>query len=104
MQLKPLRAIVSKVGLPNRRQPNRQFLTRMGYANFQAQTVTPIDIEDYKAFLQRDQQAQSATVNRRLAALRKFFEWDRPGHGPELPRSRQTGDDGDLHSTRSTGS
>jgi len=34
------------------------FLARMGYASFQAQAVTPIDIEDYKAFLQRDQQAQ----------------------------------------------
>src|SRR5215212_4825633 len=51
------------------------FLERMGYASFQAQAVTPIDIEDYKAFLQRDQQAQPATVNRRLASLRKFFEW-----------------------------
>src|SRR6185295_16224519 len=51
------------------------FLARTGYPSFQAQAVTPIDIEDYKAFLQRDQQAQPATVNRRRAALRKFFEW-----------------------------
>src|SRR5215213_7606527 len=53
------------------------FLARMGHASFQAQAVTPIDIEHYKAFLQRDRQAQPATVNRRLASLRKFFEWAR---------------------------
>jgi integrase/recombinase XerC len=43
--------------------------------SFHAQAVTPIDIEDYKAFLQHEKQAQPSTVNRRLASLRKFFEW-----------------------------
>jgi integrase/recombinase XerC len=51
------------------------FLEHTGRASFQAQAVTPMDIDDYKGFLQRDQQAQPATVNRRLASLRKFFEW-----------------------------
>ena len=65
------------------------FLEHTGHTSFQAQAVTPIDIDDYKGFLQRDQQAQSATVNRRLASLRKFFEWAQAagaiGKNRELP-------------------
>jgi site-specific recombinase XerD len=30
---------------------------------------------DYKAHVRTAQQRQAATVNRRLAALRKFFRW-----------------------------
>jgi site-specific recombinase XerD len=42
---------------------------------FSARAVTPTDILDYKSFLRTVQRRQAATVNRRLAALRKFFQW-----------------------------
>ena len=37
--------------------------------------VTPTDIREYKSFLMNVEQRKPATVNRRLAALRKFFTW-----------------------------
>lgn len=42
---------------------------------FAAANVTPTDIRDYRSFLQTTQGAKPATVNRRLAALRRFFGW-----------------------------
>jgi site-specific recombinase XerD len=42
---------------------------------FSASAVTPTDIRDYKAFLQTTRGCRPATVNRRLAALRRFFQW-----------------------------
>jgi site-specific recombinase XerD len=43
--------------------------------DFAAAAVTPTDVRDYKAFLQTNQGCTPATINRRLAALRKFFQW-----------------------------
>ena len=37
--------------------------------------VTPTDIREYKSHLMNVEQRRPATVNRRLAALRKFFTW-----------------------------
>ena len=37
--------------------------------------VTPTDIRDYRSHLLTVEQRRPATVNRRLAALRKFFTW-----------------------------
>ena len=37
--------------------------------------VTPTDIREYRAHLRTVQRRQAATVNRRLAALRRFFAW-----------------------------
>lgn len=42
---------------------------------FSARAVNPTDVRDYKAHLQAVQGARPATVNRRLAALRRFFTW-----------------------------
>src|SRR3712207_6557213 len=42
-----------------------------------AKAVTPTDVRDYKAHLVTVAQRAPATVNRRLAALRKFFLWAR---------------------------
>lgn len=42
---------------------------------FTATAVTPTDIRDYRGYLQTTQGAKPATVNRRLAALRRFFGW-----------------------------
>jgi site-specific recombinase XerD len=42
---------------------------------FSARAVTPTDLREYKAYLRAVEQKQAATVNRRLAALRRFFVW-----------------------------
>lgn len=42
---------------------------------FAAPAVTPTDIRDYKSHLLNVENRKPATVNRRLAALRKFFQW-----------------------------
>ncbi len=42
---------------------------------FTAKAVTPTDLRDYKAHLRTVERLQAATVNRRLAALRRFFLW-----------------------------
>src|SRR3954454_14614093 len=42
---------------------------------FTAAAVTPTDIRDYRSYLMTSAGAKPATVNRRLAALRKFFGW-----------------------------
>jgi len=44
---------------------------------FTAAAVTPTDIRDYRGYLINDERRAPATVNRRLAALRKFFAWAR---------------------------
>ncbi len=44
---------------------------------FTAAAVTPTDLRDYRSFLIQDERRLPATVNRRLAALRKFFTWAR---------------------------
>src|SRR2546423_909911 len=42
---------------------------------FSPAAITPTDIRDYRAHLVAVEQRQPAAVNRRLAALRKFFQW-----------------------------
>src|SRR5215207_6288833 len=42
---------------------------------FAASLLTPTDIRDYRAHLMTVEQRQPATVNRRLAALRRFSLW-----------------------------
>jgi site-specific recombinase XerD len=44
---------------------------------FTPQAVTRTDVRDYRSFLLNVEKRQPATVNRRLAALRKFFLWAR---------------------------
>src|SRR5215213_5646788 len=43
--------------------------------SFTAQAITRSDIRDYRAYLLNVKRRSPATVNRRLAALRKFFLW-----------------------------
>jgi site-specific recombinase XerD len=60
--------------------------------SFCAGAVTPTDILDYKAHLRTVQRRQAATVNRRLAALRKFFLWAQgTGRITELPTAAVKG-------------
>jgi site-specific recombinase XerD len=42
---------------------------------FTAAAVTPTDVRDYRGYLQTVAGAKPATVNRRFAALRRFFLW-----------------------------
>src|ERR671936_1188417 len=59
---------------------------------FRAAAVTPTDILDYKAHLRTVQRRQAATVNRRLAALRKFFLWAQgTGRIAEVPTATVKG-------------
>jgi integrase/recombinase XerD len=59
---------------------------------FRAAAVTQTDILDYKAHLRTVQRWQAATVNRRLAALRKFFLWAKAtGRIAENPTSSVKG-------------
>src|SRR5919199_850435 len=59
---------------------------------FTARSVTPTDILDYKAHLRTVQRRQAATVNRRLAALRKFFLWAQgTGRIAEVPTATVKG-------------
>ena len=50
------------------------FLASVGQA-FAAGAVTPTDIRDYRGYLQTVKSRKPATVNRHLAALRRFFAW-----------------------------
>ena len=70
---------------------SRWFTDSTGEA-FRAASVTPSDILDYKAYLRTVQRRQAATVNRRLAALRKFFLWAQgTGRITELPTATVKG-------------
>jgi site-specific recombinase XerD len=42
---------------------------------FTARAVTPTDVRDYRSHLRTVERRQAATVNRKLAALRRFFLW-----------------------------
>jgi site-specific recombinase XerD len=54
--------------------------------SFAAAAVTPTDLRDYRAHLVGVERRQPATVNRRLAALRRFFLWAKAaGRCTEVP-------------------
>src|SRR5215211_1037326 len=55
-------------------QFTRWFETSTGEP-FRAAAVTPTDVRDYKAHLVSVERRRPATVNRRLAALRRFCLW-----------------------------
>lgn len=63
----------------------RWFTATTGQA-FAAAVVTPTDLRDYRAHLRTVECRAPATVNRRLAALRRFFTWTKAtGRARELP-------------------
>src|SRR3954447_17659 len=43
--------------------------------SFSPEAITPTDVREYRGYLQNVEKRQPATVNRRLAALRRFFQW-----------------------------
>jgi site-specific recombinase XerD len=44
---------------------------------FEAARITPTDLREYRSFLLTVEQRSPATINRRLASLRAFFQWAR---------------------------
>src|ERR687889_679890 len=53
---------------------------------FSPEAVTPTDVREYRGYLLNVGKRQPATVNRRLAALRRFFQWAKAtGLVKELP-------------------
>ncbi len=56
------------------------------------EAVTPTDVREYRGYLVNVERRQPATVNRRLAALRRFFRWARAtGLVKELPTENVKG-------------
>src|SRR3954470_16071142 len=59
---------------------------------FSPEAVTPTDVRDYRSRLINVEKRQPATVNRRLAALRRFFQWAKAtGLVKELPTDNVKG-------------
>src|SRR5919198_5959233 len=53
---------------------------------FSAATITPTDLREYRGHLLNVRQSSPSTINRHLAALRKFFQWVKAqGMIKELP-------------------
>src|SRR5918911_929921 len=52
-----------------------RFLEQTTGETFSPTAVTPTDIRDYRAHLLTVEHRRPATINRRLAALRTFFQW-----------------------------
>src|SRR5215210_7615971 len=59
---------------------------------FSSEAVTPTDVREYRGHLLNVEKRQPATVNRRLAALRRFFQWAKAtGLAKELPTDNVKG-------------
>src|SRR3954470_7624532 len=59
---------------------------------FSPEAVTPTDVRDYRGYLLNVEKRQPATVNRRLAALKRFFGWAKAtGLAKELPTDNVKG-------------
>ncbi len=59
---------------------------------FSPEAVTPTDVREYRGHLMNVEHRQPATVNRRLAALRRFFQWAKAtGLVKELPTENVKG-------------
>src|SRR5215210_5126176 len=59
---------------------------------FSPEAVTPTDVRDYRSHLINVEKRQPATINRRLAALRRFFQWAKAtGLAKEVPTENVKG-------------
>ena len=59
---------------------------------FSPEAVTPTDVREYRGHLVNVEKRQPSTVNRRLAALRRFFQWAKAtGLVKELPTENVKG-------------
>jgi len=68
------------------------WLARTVGDTFSPEAVTPTDVREYRGYLLNVEHRQPATVNRRLAALRRFFQWAKAiGLAKELPTENVKG-------------
>src|SRR5215213_5819195 len=68
------------------------WLARTVGERFSPEAVTPTDVREYRGYLITVEKRQPATVNRRLAALRRFFQWAKAtGLVKELPTENVKG-------------
>src|SRR5215213_5661053 len=68
------------------------WLARSVGEHFSPEAVTPTDIREYRGHLMNVEKRQPATVNRRLATLRRFFQWAKAtGLVKELPTENVKG-------------
>src|SRR5215217_7520809 len=68
------------------------WFARTAGEGFGPEAVTPTDVRDYRSHLINVEKRQPATVNRRLAALRRFFQWAKAlGLAKELPTENVKG-------------
>src|SRR5215218_8034996 len=68
------------------------WLARTVGESFSPGAVTPTDVREYRGYLLNVEKRQPATVNRRLAALRRFFQWAKAlGLVKELPTENVKG-------------
>src|SRR5215208_1590538 len=68
------------------------WLARTVGETFSPEAVTPTDVREYRGYLLNVEKRQPATVNRRLAALRRFFQWAKAtGLVKELPTDNVKG-------------
>src|SRR5215210_4016448 len=68
------------------------WLARTVGDTFSPEAVTPTDVREYRGYLINVEHRQPATVNRRLAALRRFFQWAKAsGLAKELPTENVKG-------------
>src|SRR5215208_4525778 len=51
------------------------WFARTAGEGFSPEAVTPTDVREYRGYLLNVEKRQPSTVNRRLAALRRFFQW-----------------------------
>jgi integrase/recombinase XerD len=59
---------------------------------FTPEAVTPTDVREYRGYLMNVEHRQPSTVNRHLAALRRFFQWAKAsGLVKELPTENVKG-------------
>ena len=60
--------------------------------SFSPEAITSTDVREYRSHLMNVEKRQPATVNRRLAALRRFFQWAKAtGLVKELPTENVKG-------------
>jgi len=53
---------------------------------FSPDAISPTDVREYRGYLLNVERRQPSTINRRLAALRRFFQWGKAtGLAKELP-------------------
>jgi integrase len=79
-------------GLPPGSAALRRLVCPDAGEGFSPGAVTPTDVREYRGYLLNVEKRQPATVNRRLAGIRRFFQWAKAvGLAKELPTENVKG-------------